>query len=196
MRITVDQHLPSVEREANSFFRGNFFPIVGVPLLNVNSHLFLQLCSLYKFDDSKLEITTWVLHLDRVVNKVRVGELFVLYIYLPFFIGWFTTYLNLVRTRPVWVILCKGYTARPINRVGIRPDVTRRTSGVHCTIKYRPTTSDTTHTGLLIRTFGDVSERGRVLSLFEIWAGICLYMVPSCPWVFGWLFYLTLYCYC
>ena len=101
MRITVDQHLPSVEREANSFFRGNFFPIVGVPLLNVNSHLFLQLCSLYKFDDSKLEITTWVLHLDRVVNKVRVGELFVLYIYLPFFIGWFTTYLNLVRTRPV-----------------------------------------------------------------------------------------------
>ena len=117
------------------FFRGNFFPIVGVPLLNVNSHFFLQRCSLYKSVVSKLEITTWLLHLDGVVNKVRVVELFVLYIYLPFFIGWFTTYLNLVRTRLVWVVLCQGYTGRP-NRVGIRPDVAHRTSGVHCTIKY------------------------------------------------------------
>jgi hypothetical protein len=40
----------------------------------------------------QFDITTCFLHIDRVVNKARVRELFVLYIYFHFFIDWFTTY--------------------------------------------------------------------------------------------------------
>ena len=73
--------------------------------------------------------------------------------------------------RLLWLVVRHGYIARS-NRVGTRPGVTHRTSMVHCTTKYRQTTSDMMNTRFLIRTFGDVSERGK---------GACPYTVPSCP---------------
>ena len=121
--------------------------------------------------------------------------------FVSFFISWFTTYPSMdvcydssffrvtlhdqigSEHVPVWLIVRQGYIARPnMVRLGVgvthlNTGVNHLTTGVHCTTKYRQTTSDMMHTGFLIRTFGDVSERGK---------GACPYTVPSCPpWVFG-----------
>ena len=61
-----------VGMSTNIFQRWNFFPIVGVAFSDINAD----------FVYSEFDITTWVLHLNRVLNKDE-GTL---YLICPFFV--------------------------------------------------------------------------------------------------------------
>jgi hypothetical protein len=73
---TVYQHFPTLEGEADLLSRRNFFTIVGVPFSDITADFVFLFCGLDKSVPSEFDITTWVLHLNRVVNKARTRELF------------------------------------------------------------------------------------------------------------------------
>jgi len=77
LSVFGEELVQEVEMSTSMFQRWNFFPIVGVAFSEINADFVYPFCDLDKSVVSEFDITTWVLHLNRVVNKVRTKELFI-----------------------------------------------------------------------------------------------------------------------